>query len=94
MMEDDEYEHDSVYESHVQYGNDINIKSECPDYDEEYDDQYYEDEEPANVQYTFRSNESVTVDVVLADNNSARSIQTNRGDDITIPPVINFIIKI
>lgn len=89
-MEDDEYEHDSVYESHVPYGNDISIKSECPDYDEEYDDQYYEDEDPSNVSYTFRPNETVTVDVVLAENNSAQCIQSNRGDDIAIPPVIYF----
>lgn len=89
-MEDDEYEHDSVYESHIPYGNDINIKSECPDYDEEYDP-FYEDEDTSNISYTFRPNENVTVDVVLAENNSAQCIQTNRINDITIPPVIIYI---
>lgn len=91
MMEDDEYEHDSVYESHIPYGNDINIKSECTDYDEEFE-QYYEEEEPSNVPYSFRSSKTVTVDVMLAENNNAQSsIQTNCGKDITIPSVIYFI---
>jgi len=93
-LEEDEYEHDSVYESHVQYGNDINIKSECPDYDEEFDENYYEDEDTSNVSYTFRTNETVSVDVMLAGNNGAQSIQNNSGDDIAIPPVIYFIYNI
>jgi len=91
-MEEDEYDHDSVYESHVPYGNDINIKSECPDYDDEYDEQFYEDEvihqDSQSVSYCFRQNETVSMDVVLADNNSAQCIQTNNSDDITIPTVI------
>lgn len=92
MIEEDDYEHDSVYESHVPYGNDINIKSECPDYDEEYDEQYYEDEMTSNVSYTFRKNETVTMDVVLAENNSAQCIQTNHNDDIAIAPVIKLFL--
>jgi len=87
MMEEDEYEHDSVYESHVPFGNDISIKSECPDYEDEFDEQYYE-EEDTNVSYTFRRNETVSMDVVLADNNSVQCIQTDHNDDITIPTVI------
>lgn len=95
MIEEDDYEHDSVYESHVPYGNDINIKSECPDYDDEYDEQYYEEEITPNndISYTFRTNESVTMDVVLAENNSAKCIQKNYNDDIAIPPVIQFLSK-
>lgn len=93
-MEEDEYEHDSVYESHVPYVNDINIKSECPDYDEEFDEHYYEDEDTSNVPYSFRPNESVAVDVMLGGNNDAQSIQVNCGDDIAIPPVICFLILI
>lgn len=88
MIEEDEYEHDSVYESHVPFGNnDISIKSECPDYEDEFDEQYYE-EEDTNVSYTFRRNETVSMDVVLADNNSVQCIQTDHNDDITIPTVI------
>lgn len=89
-MEEDEYEHDSVYESHIPYGNDISIKSECPDYDEEYD-HFYEDEDTSNISYTFRPNENVTVDVVLAENNSAQCIQTSHIDDISIPPVNTLV---
>lgn len=85
MMEEDDYDHDSVYESHVPYGNDINIKSECPDYDDEYDEQFFEDEDSQNATYHFRKNETVSMDVVLADNNSAQCIQTTNSDDITIP---------
>lgn len=88
MMEEDEYDHDSVYESEIPYENDINIKAECPDYDDEYDDQYYEEDDTSAVSYTFRRNETVSMDVVLADNNSAQCIQTNHSDDITIPTVI------
>lgn len=95
MMEDDEYEHDSVYENQAPCSNDINIKSECVEYEEEFDDQYYDDteSESSNI-YTFRRDETMTMDVVLADNNSAHCIQTNHSDDIAIPAVINFIISI
>jgi len=95
-MEEDEYDHDSVYESHVPYGNDINIKSECPDYDDEYDEQFYEDEDSQSATYHFRKNETVSMDVVLADNNSAQCIQTTNSDDIAIPTVILifFIYKV
>jgi len=87
-MNEDEYEHDSVYESHETYVNDINIKSECPDFYDEYGEQYYEEEEVSNVSYTFRRNETVGMDVVLADNNSVQCIQTDHSDDIAIPTVI------
>lgn len=90
LLEEDEYEHDSVYESHVQYPNDINIKSECPDFDEEFDENYYDDEDTSNVPYSFRTNETVAVDVMLSGNNDAQSIQINCGDDINIPPVTNY----
>lgn len=89
-MDDDDYEQDAVYESHETYVNDINIKSECPDYDDEYDS-YYDDEDTSNVSYSFRPNETVTVDVMLAGNNSVECIQTNHGSDISIPPVIYII---
>lgn len=92
MMEEDEYDQDSVYESHVPFGNDINIKSECPDYEEDYDEQYYEEEESRKV-YTFRRNETMSMDLVLADNNSAHCIQNIHSNDITMPDVINFIFK-
>lgn len=88
-MEDDDYEHDAVYESNDTYVNDINIKSECPDYEDEYDS-YYDDEDTSNVPYSFRPNESVTVDVMLAENNSVECIQTNHDSDINIPRVIIF----
>ncbi|VVC43556.1 Hypothetical protein CINCED_3A010011 [Cinara cedri] len=89
LMEDDDYEQDAVYESHETYINDINIKSECPDYDEEYEN-YYDEEETTNVSYSFRPNETVTVDVMLAGNDGgAECIQTNHESDITIPPVID-----
>jgi len=58
--------------------NDINIKSECPDYEDEYDEQYYEE------------GETVSMDVVLADNNSVQSIQTDHSDNITIPTIMLF----
>lgn len=94
MLEDDEYEHDSVYEPHIPYINDINIKSECPDYDD-YDETYYEDEEQHtnNTLYSFRPNETVTVDVVVSGNNDAtQCISTNHIEDIPITPVIIIII--
>lgn len=93
MMEEDDYDQDTLYDTHVSYGNDINIKSECPDFEEDYDEQYYDLEETPNI-YTFRRDETMTMDVVLADNNSAHCIQTNHSDDIAIPAVINFIISI
>lgn len=90
MIEEDEYEHDSVYESHIPYLNDISIKSECPDYDEDYDDNYFEEVEPHQMPnaYTFRPNETVTVDVVVNGNNSAQCVSSNHNDDISIAPVI------
>jgi len=78
MMEEDEYEDDSKYEYESKYENDINIKSECPDYEEEDTD----------VSYTFQRNETVSMDVVLADNNSVQCIQTDHSDNITIPAVV------
>lgn len=91
MIEEDEYEHDSVYETHVPcpYSDDIIIKPECPEYDE-FDD-YYEDEVTSNVPYSFRPNESVAVDVMLEGSNDAQSSQINCANDIAIPPVIYFI---
>lgn len=88
MLEEDEYEHDSVYESQEPYVNDISIKSECPEYEDEFDEQFFDDEDVSNVSYTFRRNETVSMDVVLADNNGVQCIQTDHSDDITIPPVI------
>jgi hypothetical protein len=92
MMEEDEYDQDSVYESHVSesYENDINIKSECPDFEEDYEEQYYDEEESRKL-YTFRRNETMSMDVVLADNNRAQCVQNNHSHDIAIPHVINFI---
>ncbi|XP_025424986.1 uncharacterized protein LOC112693929 isoform X1 [Sipha flava] len=86
MMEEDEYDQDSVYESHVSesYENDINIKSECPDFEEDYEEQYYDEEESRKL-YTFRRNETMSMDVVLADNNRAQCVQNNHSHDIAIP---------
>ena len=86
MVEEDKYEDDSKYES-IQYENDIDIKSEWPDYENEYDEQYYE-EEDTDESYTFRRNETVSMVVVLADNNSVQCIQTDHSDNITMLTVI------
>ncbi|VVC40987.1 RNA recognition motif domain [Cinara cedri] len=47
FMEDSDNEQDVVYESHVPNTNDINIKSEYPDYDEEYEN-YNDDKDTLN----------------------------------------------
>ncbi|XP_060859069.1 uncharacterized protein LOC132936367 [Metopolophium dirhodum] len=56
IIEEDEYEPDSEYES-MPYTDDINIKSECPDYEDDYDEQYYE-EEDTDISYAFQRNET------------------------------------
>lgn len=74
IIEEDEYEYDSVYESDITYENDIGYKTEFLE-DEEYEEEYYEEVDLSNVYYTFRKNETVSVDVVLFNNSTQVFLQ-------------------
>ncbi|XP_050540997.1 uncharacterized protein LOC126905393 isoform X2 [Daktulosphaira vitifoliae] len=84
---EDEDDPDAIYESNLPYTSDSNVKSEFPDYDDEYEDNYSCEGEAENVPYTFQTNKNGTVKVVLTGNNHAKCIESSL-DDIAITPVI------